>query len=229
MQALTACSPGLRDGAIDRGYDWLTNEVALASLGESHSYVEVYDVTSTSSRRPRQWRETLHHHGLGIAAAALLCQTGEPSFAALRLVFTAIVGGQAPDGSWPGPAASPSPALWPTWHSVSALLLLRDSNLLVPGSTLVIFDNVIAVRRGEAPDKPLWKLVAPARRRILVSFFRRRWAGVLLLIVTAISLAFGAIGKLEWKDALLGLLLPVALFVVQETVTRVRRVSSSNQ
>lgn len=229
LQALTACGAGRKEAAIDRGFSWLAEKVLSAPLGHGHSYVEAYDVTAATGPHPYRWRETLHHHGLGIALVALLGQPSGPPPDALRVALGTILRGQRSDGSWPAQAGAPPPTLWPLWHSISALISLRNSSLLWPGSTMIIFDDVIAVRRSSAPNKPLRALIATPRRARLVRFLRRRWASVILIAAMAVSLGMGAFRLLEWNDALLGLLLPVALLAFQETVARIGHRKSADR
>lgn len=109
---------------------------------------------------------------------------------------------------------SPAPTLWPTWYCLAALLDLRHAALLRPGDTLVWLEHATAVRHASAGSRTLTSLVAPPRARRLAA--RRRWASLVLASGVSVSIAVAATGLVAWSTALLGLLLPVSLFVMQE-------------
>jgi hypothetical protein len=223
LQALTRHGPATAEAAVVNGFGWLDKHLMATSVGNTHPYVESYDVVSEVGGRRRIWRETMHHHGLGIAALAVLHQPGGPPADVLRTVFGAILERQLQDGRWPSPKESPAPALWAVWHCMSALSALRRMPLLWPGDTVFIFGHVVAVRRALAPNRSLRSLVTASRWHRFAILLKRFWTSMLLVGAMIVSLALGLLGALEWTDALLGFLLPVAILVMQETIAKVRR------
>jgi hypothetical protein len=220
LQALSACGVDLRRTSIMSAFAWLTSKIMDAAGDEIHAFMETYNITS-SGRHGRQWRETMHHHGLSLAATALLMHPDPPG-PALRRCFDAILRSQLPSGAWPSRTESPAPALWPTWHCLSALLDVRGNPLLRPGDVLVWLDDGVTVRRASGGTRSLTSLVRVPRMLMARVFVRRRWAAVLLGVATTVALALAITGVLTWPDAILTLLLPVLLLMTQETLARAR-------
>jgi hypothetical protein len=226
LQALVRCRADLVDaGAAARAYEWLTSRLSTDTGAEIHVHVETYNIITTAKARQRtvQWRETMHHHGLALAASALLRHPDRLPAAALRHALAVILRTQQPTGTWADADHSPAPALWPTWYCLAALLDLRHADLLRAGDTLVWLDHATVIRHASAGSRDLTALVASPRRRRLAAFIRRRWGSLVLALGVLVSIAVAATGLVAWSTALLGLLLPVSLFVLQEATAGLRR------
>ncbi|WP_156057641.1 prenyltransferase/squalene oxidase repeat-containing protein [Micromonospora parva] len=218
LQALAACGSDLMQTSVLSAFDWLTSKITDAPGTEIHAFMETYNITAANHRK-HQWRETMHHHGLALAATALLLHPHPPG-QALRKCYKTILGTQLPSGEWVSRQESPAPALWPTWHCLSALLDLRSASLLRSGDTLVWLDHAVAVRRASGDTKSLSSLVrAPHTQRARL-FVRRRWASVLLAAAAAVAAILAISGLLTWPNAILTLLLPVLLLVAQEAARK---------
>ncbi len=188
--------------------------------------METYNITCPDPPA-HQWRETMHHHGLAMAATALLRHPSQPPGRALRKAYATLLDTQLPTGEWASMRESPAPALWPTWHCLSALFDLRQAALLRPGDTLVWLDNAVAVRRASAGSMSLRALVTPPRGQQIKPFIRRRWARILLTAAIALALILVAVGAQSWPNALLALILPVLLLIAQEAIAGIRHPSDA--
>jgi len=221
LRALAAGPTGSSDSTIVAAYDWLWERLGAAADDEIHSHMETYNITANTSQRIRQWRETMHHHGLALATAALLHHPVTPPASVLSRAFGTLLRSQRPSGAWHNAPDSPAPAIWPTWYCLDALLELRRTLLLRPGDTILWLDHVVAVRRSSAGTKPLRALIRPRRRR--GDLFRRHWAGILVATMASVSVSLALANVLDWPNALIGLLLPVLLLAVQEATAGWRR------
>lgn len=219
LLALAAC--GVPPSSVTSAFETLTAKVMDGGGDDSHAFMETYNITAADQQH--RWRETMHHHGLALAAAALLRHPRPPA-RALRRCYQAILSTQRPGGEWTSRPEAPAPALWPTWHCLLALFDLRNNILLRPGDTLVWLDHAVAVRRASGGRRSLSSLVRAPRATGTLRFARRRWAGLVLAVATTVALAMAVSGVLSWADALLALLLPVLLLIVQETLVRTRPV-----
>jgi hypothetical protein len=114
LQTMAECNADLGVTRVSSAFDWLASTIADVPPNEIHAYVETYNITSSPGLPARQWRETMHHYGLALAATALLRNPCQLPGHVLRRAYATLFDTQLPGGEWAGERESPVPLLWPT-------------------------------------------------------------------------------------------------------------------
>jgi hypothetical protein len=79
---------------------------------------------------------------------------------------------------------------------------------------------VVVIKRQEAHGRPLSALLRTQRWFTITRFFGRFWASMLLVLSALTGLVLIGIGHFDWKDYVLGLIVPIGLLILQEAQKR---------
>lgn len=219
LLTLAEIKKGDRDDRLLRAYDSLRAGLADPGQGDRHTWIETYLVTAGT---PPADRFNLWHYGLPVALTALL---DDPRGTPADLVcdaFATIIRSDVDDRAWRAYPGRNGPSLWSVWWCLEALVGLRRHSEVRSGDMLIWLPKAVVLQRAEARDQPL-ETIVPRRRIDVGAVLARRWAVLLLSVVTVISFIGGAFGAFGWKDVGLSLLFPTVLLVLQEGITRLRR------
>lgn len=221
LLTLAEIQNGIHDERLLRAYDWLRGSSKLTDPGEGdrHTWIETYFVTPA----PPADRFNLWHYGLPVALTALLHDPRGTPADLVSDAFATIIRSDVDDRSWRAYPGRNGPSLWSVWWCLEALVELRRHSEVRAGDLLVWLPKAVVLQRAEARDQPL-EAVVPRHRIHIGAVLARHWAVLLLSLVTVISFIGAAAGAFGWKDVGLSLLFPTVLLVLQEGITRWRRV-----
>jgi hypothetical protein len=212
---------------LGRRFDWLLGQVDTTSLDEVMNRVESSVVFLETSKGSEIWRPPpLMHYALPVAATALLHHPrayGADVAARLAEAVHTIVGKQCDDGSWPN-SHDMNLTLWGVWPCVETLAGVREIRLARAGDQIILIDGAIVIRQALDRELPLKTVLRPllpqSPRPHPMRWARDNWAWVVFFIF-GLGGAAGLQAKLiEVKDLALGLLVPVALLVIQAVMQR---------
>lgn len=207
--------------AIERGYEWLKETLDANVLVDAQARVESYNLTIDRDGKPFVWQNSVWHPSLPYALSALARDPSRSRSSLVAASTNTIVRGQQPEGNWPNADGAAGISIWSVWPYVEALSdLLRGSPLLKADRVVWITDDAVLIVRQDGPSAstPLlaWQLLSG--RAIAIA--KRQWASILLCLVLLTGVALWLYGRMEFKDLALALVLPIALFFVQEFLAR---------
>jgi hypothetical protein len=208
--------PALADDRLLRAHDWLADHVDVTALDDRDARLETYSVAYAGSPGSAMTagRLALWHYGLPVAICALL---RDPRGIRLDLVLPAaetVLAAQLPGGQWP--SFSGSSSLWGVWWCSKALLDLERLPLVRPGDVVLGTGEALAVLRAGARDRSVAELLGRPQRFDIRGFVARHWATFLLALSMLLALVGVITNALSWQEFAVGMIFPLALFVVQE-------------
>lgn len=211
---------GWSDQRLLDAFEWLTDHLDTAHIDDHHARVESYNVHTQGSHGPELWATNLLHYGLPWSVSALLRHPTKPPCDAIADGLTTILRTQLPLGAWPNIQGASGTSIWALWPFVEALSSARRLLRLVPNSTVLMADGIVLIRRKDHTGPSLQALIRAQRRFSLFRLFGRYWPAVLVMACVLTGLIFTWLGKIALKDYLLGLIVPIGIYVVQEARAR---------
>ncbi|MFI7028439.1 prenyltransferase/squalene oxidase repeat-containing protein [Microbispora rosea] len=201
-------------------YKWLETHLDPTAIDDRHARVESYNVTHVTNGMQVVWHTVLLHYGMPIALSALLRHPGSPPANLICAGFDTISRTQLEGGYWPNIQGGDSVSIWALWPFVQALTDIRDVSPVRTADQITWTQQLVVVQRQEVRGRPLSALLRAQRWLAIGRFFGRSWATILLILSTLTGLVLVGIGRFDWKDYVLGMILPIGLLVIQEARQR---------
>jgi hypothetical protein len=211
------------DELIRRAYDWLEKNLNTESLDDPNARMETYRVTFSGTGN-QNVRLALWHYGLPVALTALLRHPNGPPGKLINSAFATIGSSQLKQGYWPNFQGGHSISLWGIWWCLEALTDIKRLSYVRPGDLLVLLEGGVILQRAELRDQPITSML-PANRGLNVRrLLTRHWATLILVLFAIVALLAVALDLLSWQEFAVGLVLPIALFAIEQS----RRLSRDN-
>ncbi|GAA3794181.1 hypothetical protein GCM10022226_11890 [Sphaerisporangium flaviroseum] len=204
-------------------YTWLETHLDASVIDDPHARIESYNVTHLVDGTPAVWHTILLHYGMPIALSALLRHPGAPPADLICAGFNTIARTQLEGGHWQNIQGGDSVSIWALWPFVQALADVRDLSPVRSADQITWSKELVVIQRQDAGGRPLTALLRAQRWLAVTRFFARTWASLLLILSTLTGLVLVGIGRFNWKDYILGMILPIGLLVIQEARQRRRR------
>ena len=230
LYTINSIRPYWQDNRILAGYEWLTAHLDKTHVDDQHARIESYNI---SAQRPSEyqasgqrahganvWAMSLLHYGLPWGLSALLKHPVEPPVKDISIGFGTILRNQLPTGSWPNIQGAGGPSLWALWPFVEALTTFKAATALLPKANVLTSDGIVILQGRNVARQDLAALVRSRRQASLIHFFARYWPTMLVMASVLSGLVFVWLKKIELKDFLLGLIVPIAIYIVQEIRNR---------
>lgn len=211
--------------AVASAYSWLVAVFDPTTIHDDDARIESYNVVSrTADGSEVTWQSTIWHPGLPFALSALVRAPALKRFDLIASAVRTMAATQSAQGTWPGPDSSAAFSVWSVAPFLDALADVRRHLPLGDGLTLTPLSPYSAVVQG-GPDASLAaeRLITVSRRRRLRQVFRRSWAAGALALLAAAGGVLYATGVLDLRDIGFGLLVPIALLVLQLALGGSRR------
>jgi hypothetical protein len=212
--------PGWTDSRILDAYNWLEEHLDTSKIDDQHARIESYNVNAQVDNKPLLWHTILLHYGLPIAMSALLRHPKKPHAAVVASGYETIFRSQLATGAWPNIQGGEDASIWAVWPFLQALVDLRDLPLSRTGDAVLWTDDILVIQQSEGPINALHDLVRAQRRTVLQRYFARYWSTLLVMLSILTGVTLVGLGSLDVKDYLLGLIVPVGLFAIQEVRSR---------
>lgn len=207
-------------GNIAAAYEWLVSNFDPSTIDDSQARVESYNITRFIDGSPAILHTSLLHYGMPIVLSALLRHPGTPPAGLICAGFETILGTQLEGGYWPNIQGGDSPSIWAIWPFVQALIDIRHLPLTRAADQITLLPTVVVITRQEANGRSLSALLRTQRWFTITRFFARFWASLLLFLSALTGLVLIGIGHFDWKDYILGLIVPIGLLILQEAQKR---------
>ncbi len=213
---IASVRPGWRDKRLLEAYDWLIEHLDTAHVDDQHARIEGYNVQAQGPHGPEIWATNLVHYGLPWAMSALLKHPMSPPGEEISAGVETILRTQLPVGSWPNIQGAGGASIWAVWPFIEALSSLRRLVSLVPAADVLMADGIVVIQSKTKPKQSLPALLRAQRRFSLVRFFARFWPALLVMACVLAGLVFVWLKQIAIKDYLLGLIVPLGIYAVQE-------------
>lgn len=221
LLALSEVKPTIQDERIDLAYNWIANNVDATRVDDPNARVESYNTRmQLDGDRFETLQTVLPHYGLPYAVAALLRHPSGGPPEKISQAFDTMLDHQLETGAWPNIEGGSGQSIWAVAPFVYTF---RDLQVLSPAKKndqLLVSDTAVVIQRSSARDQPLVALIRAQRRAAALRALSRHWATALLALSIILGMVLIAFDTLQWTDYILGLILPLCLFAVQEVRNR---------
>jgi hypothetical protein len=210
--------------AAKHGYDWFQSHVNVDSVHDDAARVESYNLTRKAQRsRPVTFHSTVWHPGLPFAISALVRHPIHPDSRLISRAVTTLLANQQPDGQWPNPDSAAGVSVWSVWPFLDAIADIKQHNISRPGDLLTWFgSDTVVIQHGSARGTKVIKLERRARLNQWRAIIARHFASVILGLFIIFGSAGALLDKISWPEFVLGLGVPVLLFLLQEGLNRAK-------
>jgi len=216
LYSIMSIRSGWADRRVIDGYEWLVEHLDTAHVDDQHARIEGYNVQAIGSHGPEVWATNLVHYGLPWAVSALLKHPAAPPGEDISAGIETILRTQLPSGSWPNIQGASGASIWALWPFVEALSSLRRLVSLVPAANVLMAKGVVIIQSKEKNRYSLSALIRAQRRFSIGRFFGRYWPAMLVMFSVLAGLIFVGLKQVAIREFLLGLIVPVGIFVIQE-------------
>jgi len=222
LLAIGEVRPGWTDDRVLHAYEWLERHLDTANIDDQHARIESYNVAASATSGSLLWHTILMHYGLPTAVSALMRHPTGPQGGVVSSGYRTIIRTQLSSGAWRNIQGGNDASIWALWPFIQALVDLKKLPISRGGDAILWTKDVIVVQRANSRPDALAELVRARRRSVVQQYFARYWSTLLVMLSVLAGLVLVGANSIELKDYLLGLIVPVALFGVQEYRSRKR-------
>jgi hypothetical protein len=208
--------PHWRDKQVLEAYDWLSTHLDRANIDDQHARVESYNVDTQGPNGQEIWAMSLLHYGLPWAVSAFLKHPVQPPGEDISAGVETILRSRLPVGAWPNIQGGGGNSIWAVWPFLEALSSFRNSLSLVPDGNAYLSNGMVVLQDKSRKRQDILALIRTSRRVSLIRFFARFWPTLLVMASVLSGILFVWLKQIEIKDYLLGLIVPLGIYVIQE-------------
>ena len=208
--------PHWRDDRILHAYEWMSAHLDRANIDDQHARVESYNVHSQGPNGQEVWAMNLLHYGLPWAVSSFLKHPARPPATDIAAGVETILRSRLPVGTWPNIQGGGGHSIWALWPFVEALSSFRNSLQLIPDGNAYLSDGIVILHGKDKNRQDVLGLLRTSRRVSLMRFFARFWPTLLVMASVLLGVIFVWLKQIEIKDYLLGLIVPLGIYAIQE-------------
>jgi Prenyltransferase and squalene oxidase repeat len=216
LYTITGIRPGWSDRRVMAAYTFLTEHLDTVHVDDQHARVESYNVQANGPHGPQTWSANLLHYGLPWAVSALLRHPVEPPGDSISAGIDTILRTQMQSGSWPNIQGAVGSSIWALWPFIEALAGLKRLVSLVPAADVMMGNGVVIIQSKSQTRQSTLALLRSQRRVSVTRFLARYWSAILVTASVFTGLVFVWLGQIGIRDYLLGLIVPVGIFAIQQ-------------
>lgn len=220
LYTIATIRPGWQDKRVLESYDWLSVHLDRAHIDDQHARVESYNVHSEGAGGQEIWSMNLLHYGLPWAVSAFLKHPVQPPGEEISGGIETILRSRLPVGIWPNILGVGGYSIWALFPFVEALSAFRRSVSLIPSANAYMSNGAVVLQGKGQSRQDIIALIRTPRRLSTMRFFASYWTTLLVTASVLTGLILVWLKDVELKDYLLGLIVPIALYVIQEIRTR---------